>query len=349
MRWELYCRVIDNHGDLGVCWRLARQLGARGDHVRLWVDDASALAWMAPGGATGVVVQPWSEAAPPELGDVVVEAFGAEPPAALRRAMAAMDRPPVWIDLEYLSAEAYVERSHGLPSPQPDGLVRWFFYPGFTPHTGGLLRDDAEPATTFDGRAWLAARGWAAQPHERVVLLFAYAQAPVLDWLPLWASQPTLVLLAPGPAGEALAGASLPAGVRLQRLPWLEQTDFDRALRACDLNAVRGEDSFAQAQLAGRPLLWHIYAQHDGVHAAKLEAWLDRLLEGAEPALAAAVRQTHRAWNGLAPPPATWPDAGAWQRLHRQWRDRLLAQPDLASALSAFARSRPRSGGPEKP
>ena len=30
MLWDVFCRVIDNHGDLGVCWRLACHLAARG-------------------------------------------------------------------------------------------------------------------------------------------------------------------------------------------------------------------------------------------------------------------------------------------------------------------------------
>ena len=62
MHWDLFCRVIDNFGDIGVCWRLAADLGARGQRVRLWVDDPSALAWMAPAGAPGVEVLAWSAA-----------------------------------------------------------------------------------------------------------------------------------------------------------------------------------------------------------------------------------------------------------------------------------------------
>ena len=58
-RWDLFCRVIDNHGDVGVCWRLAADLAARGVQVRLWIDDASALSWMAPAGAAGVTVLAW--------------------------------------------------------------------------------------------------------------------------------------------------------------------------------------------------------------------------------------------------------------------------------------------------
>ena len=79
MLWDLFCRVIDNHGDVGVCWRLAADLAARGERVRLWIDDASALRWMAPNGATGVTVLPWPTGdAPPGCGDAVIEAFGCE-------------------------------------------------------------------------------------------------------------------------------------------------------------------------------------------------------------------------------------------------------------------------------
>ena len=78
MRWDLFGRVIDNLGDVGVCWRLAADLGARGETVRLWLDDAAALAWMAPRGAPGVEVRAWPVGDADFLapGDVVVEAFG---------------------------------------------------------------------------------------------------------------------------------------------------------------------------------------------------------------------------------------------------------------------------------
>jgi uncharacterized repeat protein (TIGR03837 family) len=122
MWWDLFCRVVDNYGDVGVCWRLAADLASRGQRVRLHVDDRSALAWMAPEGARGVEVLDW-----PAIGfvpgDVVVEAFGCELPEGVIAAMAARSRAPVWINLEYLSAETYVERSHRLPSPRA-GLTK---------------------------------------------------------------------------------------------------------------------------------------------------------------------------------------------------------------------------------
>ena len=128
--WDIYCRVIDNLGDAGVCWRLAAGRAARGQRVRLVLDDAAPLGFMAPGGAPGVEVLPWP--GPAVVGDVVVEAFGCDPPEATVAAMAARALTSVWLNLEYLSAEPYVERSHGLPSPQRNGLTKWFFYPGFS-------------------------------------------------------------------------------------------------------------------------------------------------------------------------------------------------------------------------
>ncbi len=64
LQWDVFCRVIDNFGDIGVCWRLVAQLAGLGHRVRLWVDDASALAWMAPGGCPGVELRAWGSPPP---------------------------------------------------------------------------------------------------------------------------------------------------------------------------------------------------------------------------------------------------------------------------------------------
>jgi uncharacterized repeat protein (TIGR03837 family) len=208
LRWDLFCQVIDNYGDIGVCWRLAADLGARGHAVRLWVDDASALAWMAPHGAPGVQVRPWPAEAPEDgPGDVVVEAFGCEIAPGFVAAIAR--RRPVWINLEYLSAESYVERCHRLPSPLMSGpgagLVRWFFYPGFTPRTGGLLREGglAERQRAFDRQGWRARRGIA--PHALAVSLFCY-EPPALPLLleELRARGDARLLVTPGRAAAAV-------------------------------------------------------------------------------------------------------------------------------------------------
>ncbi|MDP1901563.1 MAG: elongation factor P maturation arginine rhamnosyltransferase EarP [Rubrivivax sp.] len=329
LQWDLFCRVVDNLGDAGVCWRLAADLAARGQRVRLVIDDPRPLSFMAPQGAPGVQVWPWP--GPAEPGDVVIEAFGCDPPPAFVQAMAARDRPPVWINLEHLSAEGYVERSHGLPSPQPHGLMKWFFFPGFTPRTGGLLREPGliEARAAFDRSAWLAGQGIALQGGERLVTLFCYdnpAMASLLDDL---ARRPTLLLLTPGPAQAQVPQA--PAGVRLHRMPWMTQAGFDRLLWASELNFVRGEDSLVRALWAGAPFVWQLYPQHDGAHRAKLEAMLARM--GAPSEVAA----VWRAWN--ASTPGAWPGLPAlppWRQSLQSWREALLSRPDLTTALLAF-------------
>lgn len=332
--WDLFCRVIDNHGDLGVCWRLARDIAARGGAVRLWVDDASALRWMAPQRLAGIELRAWPDRdVDVRPGDIVVEAFGCELPTTFVARMAARDVPPHWINLEYLSAEDYVERSHGLASPQfhgpGAGLTKHFFYPGFTPRTGGLLREPGLLARidAFDGPAWLAAHGWAPRDGERVVSLFAYENAQLPALLDALAARPTLLLACPGPL-QARIGAR--PGLRSIALPYLEQDDYDRLLWACDLNFVRGEDSFVRAQWAGRPFVWHIYPQHDDAHHAKLEAFMQRAV------LAEDWRAVWRAWNGLATLPPALPALAPVAAQARDWRAQLAAQPDLLTQLSRF-------------
>jgi uncharacterized repeat protein (TIGR03837 family) len=330
LTWDIYCRVIDNLGDAGVCWRLAANLAASGQRVRLVIDEPAPLVFMAPSGAQGVTVWPWP-GPPGEPGDVVIEAFGCDPPPERVAAMAQRKPAPVWLNVEYLSAESYVERSHQLPSPQRNGLTKWFFYPGFTPRTGGLLREPGLMArqASFDRAAWLAAQGLHLRAGERVVSLFCYENARIPELLDDLAREPTLLLLTPGFAQAQVAqGQGL---LRTHALPWLDQPGYDHLLWSCDLNFVRGEDSLVRALWAGAPCVWQIYPQHDGVHAAKLQAWLD--WAGVPTEVAA----TWQAWNGLRIGP--WPALPKLQPWHEQalaLRARLLAQGDLATQLQAF-------------
>lgn len=352
MHWDIFCRVIDNHGDLGVCWRLARQLGALGSKVRLWVDDDSALAWMAPGGGPGVRVIDWGDSgavraaaaeAPP---DVLIEAFGCDPAPELIERFAQARRADGasrhWINLEYLSAEPYVERLHRLPSPvfkgPGAGLTKHFFYPGFSPATGGLLREPGLMAerAAFDRAAWLRRQGIGWQG-ERLLSLFCYEPAalPALLAQLEQAGQPTRLLVTAGRASAVLPpGPAQRGALAIEWLPHLPQTDFDCLLWACDFNFVRGEDSLVRALWAGAPFCWQIYPQDDDAHHAKLEALLDRI------AAPASLRQLHRAWNGLAEagelPPFDGANLECWRSAALAARADLLGQEDLCTQLRRF-------------
>jgi uncharacterized repeat protein (TIGR03837 family) len=351
MLWDIFCKVIDNHGDVGVCWRLARDLAARGQLVRLWLDDPSALQWMAPAGSAGVQVHPWRALAGGVLpGDVVVEAFGCALDESYVAAYAAkLKRQGLlarWINLEYFSAEPFAQRCHGLPSPllsgPGQGLTKRFFYPGLTPQTGGLLRepDLAQRQSRFDRTAWLQQL---RIPHtgERLVSLFCYEPACLAQWLRqlALASCATLLLVTPGRAAAALAGAvaqlnqhqprwNQSAQLRFFALPYLSQPDYDHLLWACDINFVRGEDSLVRAIWAGKPFVWQIYPQHDNAHHAKLQAFLQAV------AADGAVYQFHLLWNDVAPGLALpEPDACAWQDWVNRLNRTLRAQTDLTTRL----------------
>ena len=366
--WDIFCRVIDNHGDLGVCWRLSCDLAARGQQVRLWVDDASALQWMASGALQGKVpdvrVLPWTQPINPALlaslpaSNVWVEAFGCEIAPEFIAACACPSSAggrfdstsmPTWINLEYLSAEPWVERMHALPSPVQHGpaagRTKWFFYPGFTPHTGGLLREQdlAARRQAFDGAAWLQAQGIDARG-ERIASLFCY-EPPALGALLRQldtATTPTHLLVTAGRAARAVARCledendlQRLSGQReqlsLSYLPHLTQRAYDELLWACDVNFVRGEDSLVRALWAGAPLVWHIYPQpEDDAHHAKLGAFLDWLQAPAS------LRRFHHVWNGIEAGPLPEIDPPGWRACVQAARQRLLEQPDLGTQLIGF-------------
>lgn len=342
MLWDIFCNVIDNHGDIGVCWRLAAELGRRGEDVRLRVDDGNALEWMASTGAARVQVLPW--ASEPGPGDVVVEAFGCELPQPFQALIAARAKDrgqqPAWINLEYLTAESFALRNHGLPSPVLSGagagLVKRFFYPGFVPGTGGLIRehDLIGRQAAFDASTWRASKGVPAQG-EQIVSLFCYEPPALPGLLAQLAGRPTRLLVTAGRATAAvravLGDATTQGTLSVQYLPLMPQAEYDHLLWSCDANFVRGEDSLVRALWAGKPFAWQIYPQHDDAHHAKLEAFLD-WLEAPQ-----ALRQFHRAWNGIAPSLPAF-DPASWTSTAHAARERLLAQEDLAAQLARFVR-----------
>ena len=364
-RWDIFCAVVDNFGDIGVCWRLSADLAARGVRVRLWVDDASALVWMAPDGCPGVEVRAWTQ--PLDLqnlepSDVWVEAFGCtiapEFIAYYAYHTCANGLKPLWINLEYLSAEPYVERCHALPSLVREGPAagrqKWFFYPGFTAQTGGLLRepDLAQRQADFDADAWLKIL-WPRLEHahgapdrqmgEQTISLFCY-EPPALEAMLAQlahAEHPTRLLVTAGRATRAVQALvtdkkwlqrmlHLHEQLSISYLPALSQRDFDHLLWASDCNLVRGEDSLVRAIWAGKPFVWQIYSQNDAAHHAKLEAFLDM----AEAP--AAWRQFHRVWNGLEPSALPALALDDWGRSAQALRTRLMQQPDLVSQLLGF-------------
>lgn len=353
-RWDIFCRVVDNYGDAGVTWRLAVELAQRGDVVCLYIDHPQTLHPLADSTSVeGVSVKPWpSEStrfSAADVADVVIEAFACDPPAAYIAAMAERalsGNGPCWINLEYLSAENWVETHHKLPSPHPRyPLTKYFYFPGFTPASGGLIRE-----------AWISHA--LPTPYEQTktaeirIFLFCYAQPQLTEWLRALdrSSDITRLSAAPCPAvvqiqahvNEHIAPMSM---LTIDYHPFVPQRDFDRVLAEHDLLFVRGEDSFVRAQLAGKPLIWHIYPQENQAHLAKLTAFYTLYLNASSlsPRQQALFLEFVMAWNGINHGSSCadlWPEIRQMlpdlQKSAQAWQEKLLAQSDLVSQLQAF-------------
>jgi uncharacterized repeat protein (TIGR03837 family) len=374
---DIFCKVVDNYGDIGVCWRLARQLAhEHGLGVRLWLDDLGSLAKLCHEAdaardvqqCRGVEVRRWAADAffplpqplsrkrervadrPGErergVAELVIEAFACKLPQGYLEAMAVRQIKPVWINLEYLSAEDWVAGCHKLPSPHPGlPLTRYFFFPGFTRQTGGLLleRDLLARRELFQNdaaqqRAFWQSLGMEMPSAETLkISLFGYENDALAGLFDAWANgaQPVLCLvpegrilpqvgLCFGDAAPRAGGSYMRGKLQVRVLPFVEQERYDELLWACDVNFVRGEDSCVRAQWAGKPFVWQIYPQHDAVHWQKLQAFLN--LYGAP--LGTAKRAMQDLWR-------EWNDEGAAGEV---WGAFIAARSELDSRAREWAR-----------
>ena len=373
-QWDIFCRVIDNFGDAGVAWRLARQLVQEHEvPVRLWINDLAVLHRLIPSCRSdlatqfcqGVEIRAWPEDFPQvSPASVVIEAFGCRLPPTYLHAMSQLDQPPIWINLEYLSAEPWVRTHHGLTSPHPSlPLTKYFFFPGYQHGTGGVLREQglAQQRAHFQRcgiSAFWQSMGLApSRPDALHVSLFAYENAALHTLLNSWIKHPqAIVCLVPdGKIVSQLAAwlgeTDIRTGMIYRRghlefylLPFLDQDKYDHLLWACDLNFVRGEDSCVRAQWAARPFVWQAYPQSEDAHWAKLDA-LNVLYTENLPAVAAqAMSRLWAAWNGRGDMDEAWTafllNKPALDAHAQQWPERLAEHGDLATNLLAFVEAR---------
>jgi len=361
MRWDIFCQIVDNFGDAGVCWRLARslsQMSVHGDdiRIRLFCDDLHVLDQIAHGDATrygaslGIEVLPWQHTPQNEeafqktttVGDVVIEAFACTIPPAYVDAMLASPKKPLWINLEYLTAEAWADDMHLLPSPQNNGLKKYFYFPGFTAKTGGVTLGDWDQVTSRTEIPESLRSSWAlCRPDAKRISIFNYPHAPLEPWLlsldqAAHACDDTVDVLICANQNISSHFFNHPfKRLRLIQLPFMPQEDYDWLLAHCNLNLVRGEDSFVRAQWAGQPFIWDIYPQEDLAHEIKLEAFLERYFEDASSELSTIAISAMK-W---ASPETWWPEIRAWQTHSKGWSEKLRALGSLEGKILDFVKS----------
>lgn len=354
---DLFCRVVDNLGDIGVMWRLARQLTKEKNwHIRLWVDRLESFQEIEPAINPNLPTQicqdiqvclwmdDWQPTPPRQ---VAIAGFSCELPDDYIRQLAAADAP-IWLQLEYLSAQDWVSSFHGLHSKRNDSLRPVFFFPGFHDNTGGLIREHGlieqrnRWVATQNKQAWLASLGIRIPNDARLISFFAYPHAPLHTLIEqLRQTRQRFHLLVPSnlpSPNNSSKGYSSTDQVSWQAIKFMQQENYDKLLWSCDLNFVRGEDSFVRAIWAGKPLFWQIYPQIDGAHHPKLDAWLK--LTG----LADTIGQAMHEWaDGLLKTDlsASLTDQGwqEWERASQKLSDSLETQVDLATRLDNWVRA----------
>ena len=354
MRWDIFCQIVDNYGDAGICWRLARSLSSiHGQEVRIFCDDLPTLNLLAsgvdPAIKESVELLPWEASHnnarhPVQAPDVVIEAFGCDLPERYLAGLFIAAEKPIIINLEYLSAEPWIMEFHGKPSPQSHGIPKYFFFPGFQEEVGGLLLDPiplAGELTTQNIPKDLQEVWSKIRPNAKRISIFCYPGAPFRKWLDdLGTLDEEFDMLLTHGHAELLdlstgKQISFPKNLQLLSIPFVSQDEYDWVLSQCDFNIVRGEDSFIRAQLAGKPFMWHIYPQEDRAHEVKLAAFLDLYLETASQELRLAIIAA-MTWAM----PGTWLGSlDAWSSHSRVWRSHLLEKQHdggLAARLLRF-------------
>ena len=379
-RWDIFCNVVDNYGDIGVTWRLARQLVEEfGLRVCLWVDDLASFARICPQlrldqarqQCQGVDIAHWDAhfSTSWQPGDLVIEAFACELPELAKQRMTQRQPALLWLNLEYLSAESWIDECHGLPSLQLNGLQKYFYFPGFTLRSGGVI---CEHSLADQRQQWqqnpearqqlFSSFGLPQQAEQtRYLSLFTYESTALPALLTHWrdSDTPICCLIPQGRILNSVASwlehplETMTPGYYWQQgsltiliLPMTDQAGYDHLLWSCDFNWVRGEDSFLRAQWAARPFLWHIYPQADEAHLEKLTAFLrlygHNLSADCYNALISLSVAYDRGEGNAA--------VSAWQTLeqyttelqaHAQsWPQQALAGGDLASRLVQFSEKR---------
>lgn len=294
---DIFCKVIDNYGDAGVCLHLARTLSQQEVKVTLWCDQLKVLEQIQNHKDTStpnLQLKEWPLLTKYDCPDAVINAFNCRLDPAVIKAIQTKERsgqPAVVINLDYLSAEDWVEGCHGLTSPA-DGISCYYFFPGFTNKTGGL---NVDPDFVKQCKANLHKIALENSPHsahtktDQNITLFSYKNPALMPLLNSFtnSSIPRVLTVFQGLALDNLnqllslnlhAGETIQLGeLTIHASAMVEQQEYDDYLLNNQCNLVRGEDSIIRAMHTGRPFLWQIYKQEENAHIVKLESFLDRM------------------------------------------------------------------------
>lgn len=304
---DIFCEIIDNYGDIGVVYRTAKELQKifpeskirvflnRLDEFKKINSQVIDLPSQNIDGIEYITFDYLRDNANKLLtAQVIIEAFGCQIPEEYIEI--AYDNSELLINLEYLSAEDWIEDFHLQSSPLGRGkLKKVFFMPGFTEKSGGVIADSnyLERIQRVLENKEFYEKKYLSDIEDRenkiVGTLFSYEKnfTPLLE--DLKKLDKDVVILAMGEKTQDSLRKilknfsiedfrnSLKYGkIEIRFLNFLNQEEYEELINIVDFNFVRGEDSFIRAVLTGKPYMWHIYCQEEYAHMDKIEGFLDK-------------------------------------------------------------------------
>lgn len=383
MTVDILCSVVDNLGDIGFAYRLARTLNDT-FQIRLIVDDLDSFATICEG------VEPFLSVQTRSFGTViqwnnpceeVFRLFKATKPRIIIETYAC--GRPSWfedilfdpkdqshrhiINIDYLTAESWAQEYHLLPSiTRSPNVTKVFFMPGFVQETGGLLQDRQSIALrqlckTSLGREKLRKEILPSAAIDTFwVLVFSYEHDftfIIQDLASFHSFRSVTVILAFGRSAEPflLAWKSAGSPFPVFLLPPVPQNTWDSILVSVDFAFVRGEESFAQVSLSGIPFVWECYPfvekTKDGYqpyhavlgHWPKVKAFLKLVSPYMNSELFAMYEQLTQSFNGITPL-KSGELLSVLLSLEPKSSELGLNASDLTNAFVAFSRSVHKGG-----
>lgn len=292
---DIFCTVIDNFGDAGVVYRLAKELKSAEEdkEIRIFLNRYDEFAAINPKidisknkqiiDGIVYILRENKELKDITPADVIIEAFGCD---IEEEYLNKIDKKTLLLNLEYLSAENWVEEYHKMQSFTPNpNIKKYFFMPGFTEKTGGLIINSDKKESSHE---ILKEYYRGSIENKKIGTIFSYEhnfENLIENILNL---EEQFILIIMGEKSQESFKISMDkefikldngyfkkGNLEILFMPFVTQEKYDEIISVTDFNFVRGEESLARAALSGKPFIWHSYLQEDTVHLQKVEAFLE--------------------------------------------------------------------------
>ena len=280
---DIFCQVIDNYGDVGVAYRLAREFKRvyPNKKLRFVINQIEELNLIRKSEDIEIIL--YKDISKIEnSADLIIESFGCEIPKEYMDK--ALKKSKLIINLEYFSAEKWVDDFHLQESFLGGNLKKYFFIPGLSEKSGGILLDNEfleRKKKVEANKEYYLKKFGIKEKYDLIGSVFSYEKnfGSLIEELKKLGKKIILLMLSEKTQKNFIKyfdNGNNYDKIKFVKLPFFTYDKYEELLALCDFNLVRGEDSFVRALLLGKPFLWHIYPQDENTHIKKLESFLEK-------------------------------------------------------------------------